>query len=173
MKPRGTVHVRRAQRRADAALALRAAIERHTTQAAAAAAIGVDASLVGDWCNPEHAATISIADLAALDVHVVREVVRAVLLPEELSVPDPASVDTGCDLRQSTEALVSASEASSLALEAWADGTMTRDEAGPVIEAVDRALARLVAVRERARVAIREGVVPMRSPLRALHGGKP
>jgi transcriptional regulator with XRE-family HTH domain len=161
--------VRREERRASLGASLQQALDAcGMSQAEAAALIGVDASTLGRWADRHDSLSISVADLAALPVSVRVALVLSELLPGHVVVREPEGVDAGCDLRQSAAALRASSEASACALDAWADGRMTRGEAAPVVDACDRAIALLVAVRQRAELASREGVIAMRTQLRAV-----
>ena len=73
----------------------------------------------------------------------------------------PSAGASGDDLRSLATAQREASEAITAALLAVADGHITRSEGAKLESECDEAIARLLAVRERARLAQREGVIPM------------
>lgn len=160
MSPLRTARVRREERRATLGASLREALDAHgLSQREAAALIGVDESLLRRWADAHDPLSISVADLAALPPDVRVAIVQRELLPGHVVVrsPDPATLE--CDLRQAATLVRSASDAAAKAIDAWADGHMTRAEALEVCAAVDVAMAHLVAMRERALLAMREGVI--------------
>lgn len=164
-----TARVRREERRASLGASLRTALDLvGMSQAEAAALVGVDPSTFGRWADAHDPLSISVSDLAALPVEVRIAIVRRELLADHIVVPEPAGLDEGCDLRQAAEAMRAASEVAASALDAWADGRMTRGEAEPLVERCNRAIALFVAVRERAELAAREGVIGVRAPLRVV-----
>lgn len=170
-----TARVRREERRAASAGNLSHALSASDVPVREAAAlVGVDEKLVRRWCDPHEGQSISVADLAALPESVRVEVVRADLLPGHVVVRAPSGAGSlECDLRHAAAAARDAADAAATAMEAWADGHMTRSEAEPVIARCDAVIERFYAMRERASLAMREGVIAKGGgSLKALAGGR-
>lgn len=74
----------------------------------------------------------------------------------------PATSTESDDLRAIADTQREASEAITAGLLAIADGHITRSEGAKLERECDEAIARLLAVRERARLAQREGVIAIR-----------
>lgn len=147
MTPVRTARVRREERRASLALALRKALdEAALSQREAGALVGVDEACVRRWVDAHEPLTITVSDLAALPV----EVRIAVVVHEH-----------------ALEVQRSGAAALSEQLAAIADGSIDAAEGARIERAVDEAIAALGRVREVARRAQRERSIPART-LRAV-----
>jgi hypothetical protein len=153
--------VRREERRAASAESLRRALDASGVAVREAGAlIGVDEKLVRRWLDPHEGQSVSVADLAALPIEVRIAVVRADLLPGHVIVRETSPSDAGAaSIAAHVAAQRETSEALTAHLEAIADGHITRAEGASLERELDEAIARLVALREHARQAQREGVI--------------
>ena len=164
-----TARVRREERRASLALALRKALdEAALSQREAGALVGVDEASVRRWVDPHDPLTITVSDLAALPVEVRIAVVVHELLPGHIVVREgKASTDLGDDLEHALEMQRSGAAVLSEQLAAIADDSIDADEGARIERAADEAIAALGRVREVARRAQRERSIPART-LRAV-----
>jgi hypothetical protein len=164
-----TARVRREERRASLALALRKALdETGVSQREAATLVGVDEACVRRWVDAHEPLTITVSDLAALPVEVRIAVVVHELLPGHVVVREgKGGTDLGDDLEHALEMQRSGATVLSEQLAAIADGSIDAAEGARIERAVDEAIAALGRVREVARRAQRERSIPART-LRAV-----
>lgn len=160
-----TARVRREERRASLALALRKALdEAGVSQREAATLVGVDEACVRRWVDAHDPLTITVSDLAALPVEVRIAVVVHELLPGHVVVREgKGGTDLGDDLEHALEMQRSGATVLSEQLAAIADGSIDAAEGARIERAVDEAIAALGRVREVARRAQRERSIPART----------
>lgn len=165
-----TARVRREERRAAVSVSLARALDAEGLSVREAAALmGCDESLVRRYADPHESAGISAADLAALPLSVRRALVAEHLAPgHDLVALPAASGDLGCDLAHATEAHRESSEAVSVALAALSDGHVTAAEGAQLVRECDEAIATLLRLRALGQTAVRERVIAVRRPLRAV-----
>lgn len=151
----------REQRIEEAAKVVRSAIDAEgTNHAITAAWIGLSITQFKCSLSPTSGRLLSLADTAGLPPAVLRRVVSwladslgcaVVDLPE--SSDEPVSVRMLAEMSRETGAVVAD------ALEAVADGHVTRSEGCQIEGKIDHAVSQLLALRNLARQAQREGVV--------------
>ena len=154
----------RVDRHLEAASIFDAAIDESTTsRPVVAAQLEISPQDLRRVCDPTTGRAVPLEHVLGLPDDAYRAVVEAladraglgvVALPEASSESD--------DLRSVAETQREASEAITAALLAVADGHITRSEGAKLESECDEAIARLLAVRERARLAQREGVIAIR-----------
>lgn len=158
--PEPTARCARHARRAEIARRLRASFTRHdVSYAAAALAAGTGKARVAEWCDPEEAATITLADLEALPVAVLRDLLGPVLEARGLALTELPTAMDATSAKAAAQFVRESGSAAADLMEAHADGVLSPSEAATVIESLDEAIAAGLAVRAFARRAL---TVPIR-----------
>lgn len=168
-----TARVRREERRAAVSASLARALDAEGLSLRETAAIlGCDESLVRRYADAHEPTALSVADLAALPVGVRRALILEHVAPGHDLVEHAAvAPDLGCDLAHIRAVIRESARATDVALDAIADGHITADEGAALVAHSDRLIAEAVRLRALGQSAIRERVVGVRRPLRAVAGG--
>ncbi|MBL9112797.1 MAG: hypothetical protein JNM74_26160 [Myxococcales bacterium] len=128
--------------------------------AVVAAALGLSETDLRRMMRPSSGRLFAAADLAALPTACAASLAAHLLEGHNLAVVElPKPSRDACDLRLVANAQRESAEAVACALEAVGAGHLTRAQAATLERETNEAIAALLAVREVARVAMREGVV--------------
>lgn len=165
-----TARVRREERRAAVSVSLARALDAEGLSLRETATIlGCDESLVRRYADAHEATALSVADLAALPLGVRRALVAEHVAPEhDLVERGAAAPDLGCDLAHVRALMRDSAHAADVGLAAVADGHITADEGAQLVAAADAVSAAAARLRALGRDAMRERVIGVRRPLRAV-----
>lgn len=159
-----TPRVAREQRKADVSDRLDTLLREHcVSQASVALELGVGETMVAEWAKAEKPRSIPFADALALP-EAVRLALAEMLIGEGraiVTIPG-ASEREGSDLLAVARVQRESGDVISAVLSALADGHMTGAEGAHVERECDESIAATLAIREVARAAQRERVLPLR-----------
>lgn len=145
--------------------ALRRAMDAHGCGSTMTAAlVGTSERIPREWADPDADRHMPAAAIRVLPLEMRLEMVRA-LLPEGYDVVATAVAGAAphASLADAIAAQRAATDACTAAMEAAADGVITRAEGARVARECDDTIHKLVALREAARIAVREGAVQVSS----------
>lgn len=144
------------------------------TLAELAADLGVAQSRLSAYRDPEHSACIKLHELLLLPDASRVHVAAALLPPSHLVVDAPRGESAVDDMRAAMQLHERSARALSELLEGIADGHLTRAEGARIEGSVDALMQVLGGIRERARLAQREGVIGATgtTALRVVGGGR-
>lgn len=157
-------HDARESRIAEIGAVVRAAMaEERASYEVVAAHLGLSPSELKRCCSPSSGRHLSLADAAGLPPAVLRRVLDHLADTLGCVVVDlPEAVPSSSDLHLLASAQRNSAEAVAAGLDSIADGYVTRGEGKVLGAACTEAIRHLVAVREIARMAVREGVAGVR-----------
>lgn len=134
-----------------------------TSRPVIAAELEISATDLGRICDPTKGRAVPLEHVLGLPDDARRALLTTLADREGLALVEmPKALVATDDLRLLCEAQREASDVVTRGIEACADGHMTRTEGAEIERECDEAIAALLAVRERARLAKREGVIAIR-----------
>jgi hypothetical protein len=154
-------HVRRAERHERWSRILTSSLDRHrVTKAGTAAECGFRSpSILSRQLDPEQTDSVAIADVAGMDLRVVRDAARELAQLVGCDLAElPKSVDRLGGLRAAAELQMRAAQAVLGVVTALADGVITRAEARPLIVELNDLVAASLAIRAVCERALVEGL---------------
>lgn len=143
------------------ARALRRAMDSHGCGSTMTAAlVGMSERIPREWADPDADRHLPAAAVRVLPLEMRLDMIRA-LLPEGYDVVAMPSGGSAphASLAHAIAAQREATEACTKAMEAAADGVITREEGAALLRECDEVIPLLMAIREAARGAVREGAV--------------
>lgn len=163
----------RQKRRVEACAIVARAIEAaQDSRPVVAARMDIAPTELGRLVDPTSGRMFPLEHALALDVGAYRVLLEQLASRTGLAVVElPSAASTTDDLRALAVAQRETAEAIAHGLDAMADGHMTRTEGARVEKECDEAIAALLVIRERARLAQREGVIGLRAATGAMSGG--
>lgn len=131
-----------------------------TSRPVAAAQLEISTTDLARICDPTTGRAVPLEHVLGLPDDAYRVVLGALAERADLAVVSlPSAASTGDDFRTLAMAQRESADVVSRGLEALADGRMCSREGAEIETECDQAIAALLAIRERARLAQREGVI--------------
>lgn len=163
MTDRAPARVAREQRRASFARTLaRLFLAHDLTDREVERLTGVAHQHVAQWRDPDAPRAMSFADALGLPAALRRALAELLAGPGHAVVQLPAEHTEACDLRAIASMQRESADVVAKHLDALADGRLDAREGEALERECDELIAAVLPIRERAREAQRERVVPMR-----------